>query len=369
MDETKKFSWREFHDGSQDGLTPLKSLDLKQVEDFSSLLEGMAQTAFSGRSLGEAQDILLDMVQDPECLVVGTFSGAMSVAKMGLLICDMIDWGWLDIIVSTGALMAHGLVESMGLVHYKNPPHQTDSRLYALGYNRIYDTLEMEKNLNDVETIISQVLDRLDPREPLGSEIFCRQVGRYLAEITDQPGILKNAYQKGVPVFIPAFTDSELGLDLATWMLKKTLRDHPELDLAQGLAQGFLSFNPFLDLAGYTRRILQAKKLGIFTIGGGVPRNWAQQVGPFVEILQYRLGQTLPPKRFSYGIRICPEPAHWGGLSGCTYSEGVSWGKFIPPEEGGRYAEIYCDATVAWPILIAAVRQKMLKGKKGTRDE
>ena len=197
----------------------------------------MAQTAFSGRSLGEAQDILLDMVQDPDCLVVGTFSGAMSVAKMGLLICDMIDWGWLDIIISTGALMAHGLVESIGLVHYKNPPHQTDSRLYALGYNRIYDTLEMEKNLNDVENIIAQVLDRLDPREPLGSEIFCRQVGRYLSEITDQPGILKNAYQKGVPVFIPAFTDSELGLDLATWMVKKTLSDRPGLDLAQGLVE------------------------------------------------------------------------------------------------------------------------------------
>ena len=369
MDETKKFSWREFHDGSQDGLTPLKSLDLKQVGDFSSLLEGMAQTAFSGRSLGEAQDILLDMVQDPDCLVVGTFSGAMSVAKMGLLICDMIDWGWLDIIISTGALMAHGLVESIGLVHYKNPPQQTDSRLYALGYNRIYDTLEMEKNLNDVEAIIAQVLDRLDPREPLGSEIFCRQVGRYLSEITDQPGILKNAFLKGVPVFIPAFTDSELGLDLATWMVKKNFSDRSGLDLAQGLSNCVLSFNPFLDLAGYTQRILQAKKVGIFTIGGGVPRNWAQQVGPFLEILQYRLGQPLPLKRFSYGIRICPEPAHWGGLSGCTYSEGVSWGKFIPPEEGGRYAEIYCDATVAWPILIAAVRQKMLKGKKGIPDE
>jgi hypothetical protein len=86
----------------------------------------------------------------------------------------------------------------------------------------------------------------------------------------DQPGILKNAYQKGVPVFIPAFTDSELGLDLATWMVKKTLSDRPDLDLVQALSKPILSFNPFLDLAGYTQRILQAKKVGIFTIGGAI---------------------------------------------------------------------------------------------------
>jgi len=120
------------------------------------------------------------------------------------------------------------------------------------------------------------------------------------------------------------------------------------------------NFNPFLDLGSYTQRIIKASKLGIFTIGGGVPRNWGQQVGPFLEILQHRLKENLPLKRFSYGVRICPEPAHWGGLSGCTYSEGVSWGKFDPIDEGGRYAEVLCDATVAWPILMAGVRQKIL---------
>jgi deoxyhypusine synthase len=344
-------------------------LDLRQAADFSTLLEAMSHTAFSGRSLGEARDILAEMVADPDCLVVGTFSGAMSVAKMGLLICDLIDWGWLDIVVSTGALMAHGLVESMGLVHYKVPPEKSDAELYRLGYNRIYDTLEMEQNLNDVEAIIGRVLDRLDPGKAFGSEIFCREVGRYLSEITDQPGILKNAFLKGVPVYIPAFTDSELGLDLATWMVKKALLHPGEQDIGPALSKMALSFNPFLDLASYTQRILKADKLGIFTIGGGVPRNWAQQVGPFIEILQVRLGRELPLKRFSYGIRICPEPAHWGGLSGCTYSEGVSWGKFVPPEQGGRYAEIFCDATVAWPLLVAGVRQKLEKGGKGPYDQ
>jgi deoxyhypusine synthase len=121
-----------------------------------------------------------------------------------------------------------------------------------------------------------------------------------------------------------------------------------------------LNFNPFIDLGSYTQRILKSSKLGIFTVGAGVPRNWAQQVGPFLEILQGRFKKPLSLKRFSYGVRICPEPAHWGGLSGCTYSEGISWGKFIPLEEGGRYAEVLCDATIAWPVVMAGVRQKIL---------
>ncbi|MCX8064056.1 MAG: deoxyhypusine synthase family protein, partial [Candidatus Hydrogenedentes bacterium] len=62
---------------------------------------------------------------------------------------------------------------------------------------------------------------------------------------------------------------------------------------------------------------------------------------------------------FQYGVRICPEPVHWGGLSGCTYSEGVSWGKFVSYEEGGRYAEVLCDATVVFPLLMKAIFEEL----------
>ena len=103
---------------------------------------------------------------------------------------------------------------------------------------------------------------------------------------------------------------------------------------------------------------------GLFTIGGGVPRNWAQQVGPFYDIMEMRLDVALPHPRFNYGVRICPEPSHWGGLSGCTYCEGVSWGKFVPPSEGGHYAEVYADATVVWPLLIRAVLERLGKVPK-----
>jgi len=84
-------------------------------------------------------------------------------------------------------------------------------------------------------------------------------------------------------------------------------------------------------------------------------------VGPYLELLHTRLNLDLPEARFQYGVRLCPEPAHWGGLSGCTYKEGVSWGKFTAPEDGGRFAEVLCDATIAWPVLLKAVMQRVEK--------
>jgi deoxyhypusine synthase len=349
----------DFHDGAKDGLEPLEPLDLTRIEDFDELLRAMSRTAFGGRSLGEAADVLETMVRDEDCTIVGTFSGAMSVAKMGLLICEMIDRGWLQVIITTGALVAHGLIETLGRVHYKCPADRDDHELYRQGYNRVYDTLEMESNLDYAERIFREVLEGLDPRQVWCSSSLCREVGRYLAETSDSPGILRNAYLKGVPVFIPAFTDSELGLDLAIHMTMRSLAAGARFP--EALTNLHLSFNPFLDLGAYAQKILAVKRMGIFTVGGGVPRNWAQQVGPYLELLNSRLKQELPEHRFQYGVRLCPEPAHWGGLSGCTFKEGVSWGKFVAPEEGGRFAEVLCDATIAWPVLVKAVMQRLEK--------
>ena len=349
----------QYRDGKSDRLIPLESLDIKKIDNFSDLLRAMERTAFGGRSLGEAAKVLAAMVEDEECVVVGTFSGAMTVAKMGLLICDMIDWGWLDIIISTGALMAHGLVEGVGMLHFKYDPSMNDRELYRRGYNRVYDTLELEKNLDNVERIFSEILETLDQSKPISSEIVCRKIGEWLSNNVSGPGILKSAYNRRVPVYVPAFTDSELGLDFATWMMKKELAKTPDISPFEGLKRLPLNFNPFLDLCSYAERVANAKRIGIFTIGGGVPRNWAQQVGPFLEIARNRCQVDIPQKKFHYGVRICPEPVHWGGLSGCTYQEGISWGKFIPPEEGGMYAEVYCDATIAWPILVKGVKERI----------
>jgi deoxyhypusine synthase len=232
----------------------------------------------------------------------------------------------------------------------------SDKELFEKGYNRVYDTLEMEENLNRIEAFNARALDHLGEERELSSEIVCRTLGKLLAE-EEGEGVLRSAYLARVPVYVPAFTDSELGLDLATWAMKRAQREGVEgID---GLLERIPRFNPFLDLNSFARFATSAKRLGIFTIGGGVPRNWAQEVGPFIDVVNHRLGLGLDSPRYRYAVRICPEPAHWGGLSGCTYSEGVSWGKFIPPSEGGRFAEVYADATTVWPLLIKGVLEQL----------
>jgi deoxyhypusine synthase len=260
-------------------------------------------------------------------------------------------------VVSTGALMAHGLSEAVGMVHYRHDPRVSDEELFDKGYNRVYDTLEMEANLNYVEEFASKALDGLEGEPVLSSEIVNRALGRVLAADPKGAGVLRSAFLKQVPVYVPAFTDSELGLDLSTWAMKKAQAKGVSDPMA--LLDHVPRYNPFLDLNSFARFALGAKRLGIFTIGGGVPRNWAQEVGPYVDITNHRLGVELVPPRYHYAVRICPEPVHWGGLSGCSYSEGVSWGKFVPQSEGGRFAEVFADATTVWPLLIKGVLEEL----------
>ncbi len=351
---------RELHDGRNDDLTPLQAIDLDRIESCRDLVQAMGRTAFGGRQLGSALDVLEAAVSDPECRLVMTISGAMTIAKQGKIICDLIDRGIVQVIVATGALIAHGLTESIGCVHYRYDSGMSDESLYAKGYNRVYDTLEMEANLNDVERLVRVVLTEDTPEDGLwSSSRFCRAIGRRLDVEAAGPAILRSAYRREVPIFIPAFTDSELGLDMAAWQLLSQWQQE-ELDPKTASWRECLEvapppFNPFLDLSEYARSVAAAAKLAILTIGGGVPRNWAQQVGPFFDVVNSRLGTDWRPPRFHYGVRICPEPVHWGGLSGCTYSEGVSWGKFVPPREGGRFAEVYADATLALPLLAKAL--------------
>lgn len=357
---------RDLHDGRKDNLVPLESLSLADANSFADLLRAMSRTAFSGRQLGEAFDVMLAMARDADCGVVMTLSGAMTVAKQGRIVCDMIDRGLVKAVVATGALMAHGLTESIGLTHYRYDPRNSDEDLFDKGYNRIYDTLEMESNLNDVEKLVRAVLRETTPEDGVWSSArLCRALGKKLHELSEGPGILKSAYEQNVPVFIPAFTDSEIGLDVSTWAIGEALAKQGKTAATATSDEVFRAtpnFNPFLDLQEYARLIGRQKTLGIFTIGGGVPRNWAQQVAPYYDITNHRCGTELEAPRFKYAVRICPEPVHWGGLSGCTYSEGVSWGKFVSPAEGGRFAEVFADATVAWPILMKALFEELDKG-------
>jgi len=333
------------------GLDPMRALELKEVSSTDQLLRQMGNTAFTGRQLGAAAEVMEEMIRD-DAFVVLTLSGAMTMAGLGRLIIEMLERRWVNCVVSTGALVGHGLVEDLGMSHYKADPQITDDVYFANRLNRVYDTIEPEQNLDRLETKVRALFDQLAEArdEPIGSA----ELLDYLGEHIGDHGVLQVAHRLGVRIFIPAFTDCELGLDFAV---------HRELRCRE--RQPALAYDGFRDLEQFRalcqQQVAEGRKLGIFTIGGGVPRNWAQQVGPYADIRALRLGDPLKaPMRFGFGVRICPDPVHYGHLSGCTYSEGVTWGKFVPPASGGRYAEVLLDATVAWPLLAQAMIERGL---------
>ena len=348
MAKKKGATGRILRDPVEDHLTPIYPLDLARIHTLDDLVRAMGQTAFTARQIGDAADVLEAMVRDKDCFVVLTLSGAMTVGKMGLIFCDLVESGAVNAIVSTGALMAHGLVEATGRSHFRYDPKMDDRDLFVAGYNRVYDSLEPELNLDHVEEVMQHILGSWDSNETACSWKLNRCIGEYLKRHAKGRGILKSCAEKNVPVFVPAFTDSELGIDFA---LHNRARKHA--------GKPPLRFDPYEDFEKYASTMLATKRMGLLTIGGGVPRNWAQQFGVYAELLARRGYEKLPLKRYNYGVRICPEPVNWGGLSGSTYTEAVSWGKFVPPEEGGKFAEVLDDATVALPLIVGAVLQRV----------
>jgi deoxyhypusine synthase len=303
------------------------------------LMSDLASYGGVASQVSKGAAALQAMMRDKSCLRFLTISGAMTVGKMDLVICDMIDFGWIHVISSTGALMAHGLVSSIGLKHYKYNPAFNDTWLARRKLNRVTDTIEPETNLDAVEEVIGNVIDQLDGSRPISPTVLNKLIGKYLAEkYPNERGVLKSAYLRGVPLFVPAFVDSELGNDVYIHNLKRKRRKKKPLliDLER-------------DSTELIKLVTEAKRFGIFTIGGGVPRNNVQNVAPLIDIVNERLGATFPKRRFSYGIRICPDRPYFGHLSGCTYSENESWRKAA---KDGIYAEIQADATQVWPFLV-----------------
>ena len=262
----------------------------------ASLISDLVPYGGVASQVAKGAEALHAMARDKQCLRFLTITGAMTVAKMDLIICDMIETGLINAISSTGALMAHGLVSSIGLKHYKYNPAYDDTALARRKLNRVTDTLEPETNLDTVEEVIGEVVNQLNGSRPTSPTVLNKLIGKHLAEnYPNERGILKSAYLFGVPVFVPAFVDSELGNDLYIHNIKRQRR-----------RKSPILVNLEQDSKRLVELVTAAKRFGIFTIGGGVPRNNVQNVAPLIEIINQRLGTNLPPRRFTYGIESVP---------------------------------------------------------------
>ena len=343
---------KHYHTGFDDGLIPIKSIEPLKAADTDELCQQMENVGLGGSTVGDGVKILTEMFTDKDMFTVLTVAGAMTPAGMGLMICDLIDRGCVHAVISTGALITHGFVQSAGMAHFRHRSDISDVQANERGYNRIYNVIELEKNLDDAEAIVFEVLSKLNPFTTLSSHLVTRELGRWLVENTQGRGILKSAFEMNVPVYIPAFTDSELGLDIALYNMRRVTE-----------GKNPFNSNEFRDLLHFMELFNQQKKVGIYTIGGGVPRNWGQQIPPFLGLIESRMPEGkkpthIKPKKYCRGVRICPEPVEWGGLSGCPFTEGVARGKFDPD---AKTAEILADATVIWPFVHQAVFQRLAK--------
>jgi deoxyhypusine synthase len=273
------------------------------------------------------------MLRDPACVIFIGLSGAMIPGGMRRVIRDMIEMKLIDVIVSTGANIFHDIFESFGYRHYVGSEEGDDDALRRNRIVRVYDALMDDHEINRVIHLLSIVPEELEERV-VSSRRYMEVLG---SRLKDEASILHTASQYGVPIFVPALSDSSIGIGLTFLHAQKKVT-------SEGLV---------IDQIRDSFEIAQLKKMspvtGAIYIGGGVPKNYIQQLGPVSELL------FREESGHRYAFQVTTDDPKWGGLSGCTFEEAKSWGKI---EKESVYAAVYMDATIALPLLVGAILQE-----------
>jgi len=312
---------------------PIRHLSLNKTTSLLDLVEGFKHTSFQSRNLFKCYDVFRKMLSDPRCVIFMGLSGAMIPGGMRKVIQDMIAMKLVDVIVSTGANMFHDLFESFGFRHYVGSEEEDDDLLRRHRVVRIYDALMNDDEINRVIRLLSQVPEDVEGRV-VSSREYLNVLGNHL---DDEESILKVASRQGVPVFVPALADSSIGIGLTFLHAQRTLSSN-------GLVIDQIRDN--FEIAQIKK---MAKVTGAVYVGGGVPKNYIQQLAPVNELLFKR------ESGHRYAFQITTDDPKWGGLSGCTFEEAKSWGKI---SRHSAHAAVYMDATVALPLLVGAILQE-----------
>ena len=300
---------------------PIIPAKITQDMTIAQLTDAFSGCAFGAGSLFEAVDIYREMVNDRECTKFFGLAGAMVPAGMRQIVSDMIRDEQIDILVTTGANLVHDIIESLGLHHYKGTEVIDDIELKHCAINRIYDVFLPEEHFSRLEEKLQPLFRDLP--EKLSINELLSHIG---GQLDDDNSILKSACDMNVPVYCPAIQDSIIGLQ--AWLYKQT---RP------------LNVDVFADMKGMIDRCYEAKRTGVFIVGGGVPKNF---------ILQSML---VTPKSFDYAIQLTMDRPEPGGLSGATLDEARSWGKV---GENARAVTVYSDATITLPLIFAAAKKR-----------
>ncbi len=311
--------------------TKIEHIDITEY-DVVPLVDAMGKMAYQARNINRAAKIYNMMLAEKETVVFLTLAGSLISAGLKKAVVILLQNNMIDAIVSTGAnIVDQDFFEALGFYHYKGDPKADDNQLRELMIDRIYDTYIDEEDLRSCDETIAKICDGLEKR-PYSSRGFINEMGRYLDEngqylSSREDSIVYNCFKKDIPVFVPAFSDCSAGFGLVHHQFHAT---GPRLTID--------SAADFLEI---TRIKMAHRESGIFMLGGGVPKNFVQDIVVAAEVL----GEDVPMHKYAVQITVADERD--GGLSGSTLKEASSWGKVDDTYE----QMVYGEATVAFPLI------------------
>lgn len=307
--------------------TPIEHIDIKSFNAVE-IIEAMKKMSFTARDLGAAADIYDRMLLDKDCAIILTIAGSASAGGCMQIYADLVKNNMADVIVATGATIVDmDFFEALGFCHYQGAPQVDDQELRRLYIDRIYDTFIDEEELQLCDKTIREIADTLPPGI-YSSREFIREMGRYLTTRAVKKGsLVQTAYECDVPIFCPAFSDSSAGFGLVA-------HQHQRPDQ-------HVSIDSVKDFRELTMIKIKAETTGLLIIGGGVPKNFAQDTVICAEIL----GKDVPMHK--YAVQITVADARDGACSGSTLKEAASWGKVDTAFE----QMVYAEASSVLPLL------------------
>ncbi len=305
----------------------IKPVDITEC-DLISLVDGMRSTAFQARNLARAADIYVQMLADKDCSIILCLAGSLISAGLKNVILTLIENNMVDIIISTGVnIVDQDFFEALGFKHYQGLAPFNDQKLQELKIDRIYDILIDEDNLRICDNTICKIANSLPPNI-YSSREFIIEMGRYLKKNdTKIESIVLHAFEKQIPIFVPAFSDCSAGFGLVVHQSTRP-ENHISIDSVK-------DFRELIQLK------IQAKETGLLMIGGGVPKNFAQAIAVATELL----GKETSLHKYAIQITVADERD--GALSGSTLREACSWKKVSIVYE----QMVFCEATIALPLI------------------
>jgi deoxyhypusine synthase len=327
----------------------VEAIDVKR-KSVSDLLDEMSRTAYQGRKLGEAVEVWEAMLKEKDLTIIMGFSGSMSTAGQWKMINWLIENRFIDVLVSTGANVSEDIVDAMGLGYWQGAHQVNDQELLEADVNRYYDVYGKETDYREMELLITDFLMTVKKDFPYTSAELLHLFGKYLNK-KKVKSIVAVAAANDVPVFCPAIADSAYG---ETFLMAKN-QGHPIM------LDSVREFDQFVGIGEKT------KEVGVIYIGGGVPKDFTQLLA--ISVSPRTMDEGVPGRKghlrkgikeyyypHRYAIQITTDSPQWGGLSGCTLEEAISWGKI---DEKGMRAVCYCDATIALPLITHALNEKV----------